>query len=210
MSEVKRQRLTRPEQRERTRAHLLDAAERLFAERGIGETSIEQISDSAGYSRGAFYSNFSDKDAIVYALLERNELLNFAEIRGLQQRSDSPDGFLADLTDRERSRSQSQSVAFIEYVLFVARNPEGRDKIRSVYSSILEGTEELIEQQFADIEGEAPISAQDAAKIMLALDEGFGFLRLIDPDRFPLGIWGETVAFLNEATQALITQRSQS
>ena len=44
-----------------TRRRLIEAAERLFVRKGFDEASVEEISETAGYSRGAFYSNFDNK-----------------------------------------------------------------------------------------------------------------------------------------------------
>lgn len=62
-------RLSRAEQQGQTKQRLLDAAATLFRERGVNGASVEQIAEHAGYSRGAFYSNFADKQALVAALL---------------------------------------------------------------------------------------------------------------------------------------------
>lgn len=54
--------------RVRTRANLLDAAFRVFAAKGFGRVSIEEVCEAAGYSRGAFYSNFASLDELFFAL----------------------------------------------------------------------------------------------------------------------------------------------
>src|ERR1700689_5209675 len=51
---------------------LLDAAMELFAEKGYGATSIPDICARAGLTKGAFYSNFANKDALFLALLDRS------------------------------------------------------------------------------------------------------------------------------------------
>ena len=51
---------------------LLDGAMELFAEQGYGATSIPDICDRAGLTKGAFYSNFANKDALFLALLDRS------------------------------------------------------------------------------------------------------------------------------------------
>src|SRR5271154_1871217 len=51
---------------------LLDAALELFAEQGYGATSIPDICTRAGLTKGAFYSNFANKDALFLALLDRS------------------------------------------------------------------------------------------------------------------------------------------
>jgi AcrR family transcriptional regulator len=51
---------------------LLDAAMELFAEQGYGATSIPDVCTRAGLTKGAFYSNFANKDALFLALLDRS------------------------------------------------------------------------------------------------------------------------------------------
>jgi AcrR family transcriptional regulator len=61
----------RSARREATRQRLLDAARTVFAERGAFGATVEEICDRAGYTRGAFYSNFADMDDVLDALIER-------------------------------------------------------------------------------------------------------------------------------------------
>ena len=70
-----------PEQssrRGRTRERLLDAAYDVFAETGVHTASVEQVSERAGFTRGAFYSNFSSKEELFFALMERENGLRLA------------------------------------------------------------------------------------------------------------------------------------
>ncbi len=55
--------------REETRRRLLDAAAEVFAEVGMDAASVEVICDRAGFTRGAFYSNFASKDELFFALV---------------------------------------------------------------------------------------------------------------------------------------------
>ena len=57
-----------------TRAALLDAAERVFRERGVARTSLAEIAAAAGVTRGAVYWHFRDKTALFEALCERVHL----------------------------------------------------------------------------------------------------------------------------------------
>jgi AcrR family transcriptional regulator len=54
-----------------TRARLLDAAFEQFASRGFGHTSIEGVCEAAGYTRGAFYSNFNSLDELFFVIYEQ-------------------------------------------------------------------------------------------------------------------------------------------
>lgn len=55
-----------------TRDRLVEAAVVVFAEKGVLGASVEEICEAAGYTRGAFYSNFTSKDDLCVALLQRN------------------------------------------------------------------------------------------------------------------------------------------
>jgi TetR/AcrR family transcriptional regulator, transcriptional repressor of aconitase len=66
-----RKRLTRDESKKVTRTRLIEAAERLFIRKGFDGASVEEISETAGYTRGAFYSNFDDKEQIFLAVIDR-------------------------------------------------------------------------------------------------------------------------------------------
>ncbi|MGQ4435135.1 MULTISPECIES: TetR/AcrR family transcriptional regulator [unclassified Streptomyces] len=74
VAETAAKRVTR--RRVRTRANLLDAAFAVFAAKGFGRVSIEEVCEAAGYSRGAFYSNFGSLDELFFALYrDRAELI---------------------------------------------------------------------------------------------------------------------------------------
>jgi TetR/AcrR family acrAB operon transcriptional repressor len=57
-----------------TREELLDAAERVFRRRGVGHTSLAEVADAAGVTRGAIYWHFKDKADLFQALVRRVEM----------------------------------------------------------------------------------------------------------------------------------------
>ncbi|MCR2815137.1 TetR/AcrR family transcriptional regulator [Microbacterium jiangjiandongii] len=57
--------------RENTRGRLLDAALEVFAEVGLDAASVETVCERAGFTRGAFYSNFASKGELFLALIAR-------------------------------------------------------------------------------------------------------------------------------------------
>src|SRR5262252_1452795 len=52
---------------QRTREALIQAGIELFAEKGLDAPSLDEICDRAGYTRGAFYVHFADRDEFVVA-----------------------------------------------------------------------------------------------------------------------------------------------
>jgi AcrR family transcriptional regulator len=55
---------------EETRAHILEAAQKLFSRTGYAAASVQDICDEAGVSKGAFYHHFPTKQAVFLALLD--------------------------------------------------------------------------------------------------------------------------------------------
>jgi AcrR family transcriptional regulator len=68
--------------RAQTRDRLMAAATNVFAERGVNGASVEEICEAAGFTRGAFYSNFADKDALVLAMIEAGVAAQYAAAEG--------------------------------------------------------------------------------------------------------------------------------
>jgi AcrR family transcriptional regulator len=84
--------------REATRQRVLDAARDVFAERGIIGGTVEEICAAAGFTRGAFYSNFPDKITIVRELLAREEERLLSLLDGDIDLPAPPPGGFADIT----------------------------------------------------------------------------------------------------------------
>jgi AcrR family transcriptional regulator len=76
-------RLTRAESQARTRAQLLTTARELFLRDGYLATSLDKVADAAGFSKGAVYSNFRNKDELCLAVLDEIRAARAAEITGL-------------------------------------------------------------------------------------------------------------------------------
>jgi AcrR family transcriptional regulator len=71
---------TESARRQKTRARLLDAAFEIFAEHGVHAASVEMITEAAGFTRGAFYSNFSTKEELFFALMEREKTMRLEQL----------------------------------------------------------------------------------------------------------------------------------
>ena len=63
-------RLARPERKAKTREDILAAARRVFFGSGFHGTTLDEIAEEAGYTKGAVYSNFASKDDLFLAVFE--------------------------------------------------------------------------------------------------------------------------------------------
>src|SRR5882757_8715842 len=119
---------TRPT-RDDTRDKLFEAAARVFEEQGIGGASIETIAAAAGFTRGAFYSNFKSKDELIIAMLEDHLEQTIRRNLDLLARHKS----LADCIDALKTMYRRQQdpvgrspLLLMEMILFVARAEKRR------------------------------------------------------------------------------------
>ncbi len=139
----------RSARREATRARLLRAASDAFAERGLHGASVEDICERAGFTRGAFYSNFADKDDLVLALFEQHARRLRSRAEELAARQDlTPEEILTGVIDvlvgspREQARWHLLQA---EFTLHAIRDPAARrafvrqqDQVRDMLASVVE------------------------------------------------------------------------
>src|SRR3954447_15358039 len=114
---------TRPT-RDDTRDRLFEAAARVFEQDGIGGASIEAIPAGAGFSRGAFYSNFKRKDELIIAMLEDHVAQSIRRNMDILAQHDNLDDFIAALKTMDRSRQDPlgrSPLLHMEMIPFVAR-----------------------------------------------------------------------------------------
>jgi AcrR family transcriptional regulator len=78
------------ERTEATRLALIEAARRLFVEKGYAETATPDIVAAAGVTRGALYHHFEDKKALFRATLEREAEAVAAHIEASSMQAGSP------------------------------------------------------------------------------------------------------------------------
>jgi AcrR family transcriptional regulator len=86
---------TRTEAMAETREKLLRAGAELFAKEGLDGPSLDQICERAGFTRGAFYVHFEDRDAFMVAVMEREGLPFLDAILGGPGTAESPPTFEA-------------------------------------------------------------------------------------------------------------------
>lgn len=98
-------RMTREESRTLTRSKLLASARAVFAREGYGGASVDRIAEHAGFSKGAFYSNFESKEDIFLQLLETTGVEEAEDLRRALEGVVAPDAIIqaaADWADHHR------------------------------------------------------------------------------------------------------------
>ena len=170
-------RLTRTESREATRARLVLAAERVFIRSGFDASSVERIAESAGFSRGAFYSNFRDKDELFIAVL--NSALDIAgaldEIFRREPNAAERQRTVRDWYVRQEQRKE-WIVLETEFTLRALRNRTVRARLARLRRQELERYSALVAQHFAEIGLPAIARPEKIALSLMAISAGNGQL----------------------------------
>ena len=197
---------TRPT-RDETCEKLFEAAARVFEEQGIGGASIEAIAAAAGFTRGAFYSNFNSKDELIIAMLEDHVERSIRRHLDLLAQHDNIDEFLSALKSMDRNRQDPLGRApllHMEMILFVARAEQRRPELAKRLRARRKLVADIVETTMASSGREAPNAAWTGA-ILLALDDGFRLHRLIDPDTTPADSFLRAIGDLRRALGIIAT-----
>ena len=178
--------MTRAERRAQTRAALLDAAARVFVDRGFAGASVEAIVAEAGYTRGAFYSNFSSKEELFVALLqERGFELARAVARESAGMTPAEVGAAAAAADAHATAEWMVRL-FLEVLTQAGRDPETRRLAAGFWSGTRDIGAEQIRRLYAAADREPPADPTEIASAFIALDIGLELQHYVDPDAVSL------------------------
>jgi len=176
-------RLTRQEAQVRTREHLLGTATEHFLGHGYAAASLEQIAEDAGYSKGAIYSNFVNKDEPCLEVLQRIRFTKMAEIAATITDQLSIEANLTAVQDWAETTIGDQRWTLLE-LEFAVRSRHSED-IRVAIATAAGNARALIESlidSLASKFGFVPtISADAAATMLLSVGIGLGLQRALDP-----------------------------
>lgn len=178
-----RKRLNREESRAQTRQALLASAGKVIAKRGFGGTSVEDIVADAGYSRGAFYSNFKGKDDLFIELLRDDHSDMLEVFRGIFR--DTPD--TQDLGNRLRSfygqvfRSNDHCLLWMEARLHAVRHAAFRTRLNQLIDENRAHITGFVER-YHELTGTKPaLPPREIAIGLVALAESIKFAHIVDP-----------------------------
>ncbi|MGE2732865.1 TetR/AcrR family transcriptional regulator [Mycolicibacterium vaccae] len=169
------ERWTKERRIEHTRQVLLDAAEEVFARKGLTGAALEEIAESAGFTRGAIYSQFGAKEKLFLAVVDRQRqrfLDGFAEVMMSFHRLSDVD--IDELAERWRELSAGTDRAALGYelTLFLLRNPDARERVAAQRRETIRALGEFISKNVARIGGTLTVEAETLARVVLAANDG--------------------------------------
>ena len=184
-----RERLTRQQAREQTRSEILDAARRLFGQHGYRRTSLEEIAESAGYSKGAVYSNWPGKEALFLELLDR------------------------EFDDKDRTYSTNDlspttwALATLEFFVDAVNSPAMRGALAERYESARTESAQFIAGGRPDPEW---ATWREIASIAMATGSGLIIQSAVDPEALDPDLLQRVMARLTGSLDRADIERSQT
>jgi AcrR family transcriptional regulator len=178
---------TRPT-RDDTCEKLFEAAARVFEDQGIGGASVEAIAAAAGFTRGAFYSNFKSKDELIIAMLEDHVEQSIRRNLDLLDKHKNLADFIDALKTIDRSHQDPLArspLLHMEMILFVARAAKRRPDLAKRLRARRKLIVDIVETTLKNNGKNASLDPTWTGAIVLALEDGFRLHRLIDPETTP-------------------------
>jgi AcrR family transcriptional regulator len=172
--------------RQRTREALLDAATTVFAKRGFHGASLDEIAETAGYTRGAIYKYFSDKEELLHEVCVRLNERAFAAFDELPNISEPWAKLHFDeIVEQWRAmveRDVDFRIVMLEFQLHALRNPELRERAREFAQANRRAIADYMGIRAREAGEDLSLPVDDLAAVFGTASDGFALMLLFDPD----------------------------
>src|ERR1700691_4028607 len=144
--------LTPDKRRRQTRDHLLEAAAQVLAERGFHGASLDEVAAAAGFTKGAVYSNFKNKEDLFLALLETLHAREMEELHRILDASEvPPESRLGDFLPLYRAEAAqlpgNWSALYLEFCVYSTHNPEARRRLAEFDEAAIDSIAGILETE---------------------------------------------------------------
>ncbi|GAB2478332.1 TetR/AcrR family transcriptional regulator [Luteococcus sediminum] len=198
----------RSARREATRSRLIEAAVGVIARKGVLGASVEEICEAAGFTRGAFYSNFESKDALCIALLDAQCQRHLAAAREAVARMDHDHELERRINDALEvfvavsGQGADDVLVTSELRLYAAREPALREAFTAYQARITPLFATLIEDGLAAAGLRLTVGIDEALSLLHAVHDQTSLDQLVagaEPGS------GRTAQLLGQVLRAFIT-----
>lgn len=169
--------------RQLTRTALLDAATHVFARDGFHGASLDEIAETAGFTRGAIYKHFADKEDLLFAAYDRvNDRMLGAFAGQLDDEPQGSDPRAVAATWRKLLAEDSELFAInLEFQLYHLRNPSARERATAQRRRTRQMVAEFLRVHAPATGLVLKVDPETLAGILLAMSDGFVQAAQADP-----------------------------
>ncbi|WP_299562964.1 TetR/AcrR family transcriptional regulator [uncultured Mycolicibacterium sp.] len=171
------ERWTRQRRMEHTRALLIDAAEEVFARKGFGAASLDDIADAAGYTKGAIYKHFATKEDLFLAVSDkywRRYFEHFTEVLARVTTIGEPelDEIARRWRDITRSGGADHAALGHEFTLYLRRNPAAAARVADRRRQVVADLTDFIVAGVERLGATLRIPAETFARVLITTGDG--------------------------------------
>ena len=172
-----RKRLTREESRDQTHQRLLEAAALVIAKKGFAAASVEDITAQAGYTRGAFYSNFKSKAELFIELLSQDHQCVRQDLHEILDAPQSLEAIEEQITQYYLRvyRDEKNFILWAEARLLALRDAKFRARLNAYCLEKRDDIAGVIERFYQMRGSKPPAPPKDLAFSTMALIDGMRF-----------------------------------
>lgn len=200
-------RLTRKEKQAHTRSCLMESAAKLFARRGMQQASIDEVAEDAGFTKGAFYANFKNKEELFLAMLDDHFAERVEEIDRVMQSDEE-----LEVQARQAGIDFVRYVGadpewerlFFEFAAYAARNEDFRQELVTRYSSLRDRIGGLYRRRVGELGIESPVPVEDIALMTFAMANGIALEKLLEPEAVSEELYGTMLMIFFTGLRALV------
>jgi AcrR family transcriptional regulator len=186
-------RLTRKQSQAQTRACLMRSAARVFALRGLQQASIDEVAEDAGFTKGAFYANFKNKEELFLAMLDERFAKRIEEIEAViagegtavEKARRYGDSFAETL----RADPEWERLSF-EFSAYAMRDEQFREELVTRYRAMLKRIAAAFEAEDEQYGKEPTLPSEHVALMTHAMTNGFALEKLLAGDAVPDELYG--------------------
>lgn len=177
----------------------MDAAALVGARRGLAGASLDEVAQTAGFTKGAVYANFASKEALFLAVLDQRFEARMTEIEEVL-RSGADPGTQALEAGAGFTRTMAADAdwqrLFFEFAVHAARDEPFRVELVARYRALRERIATALARRMDEAGIQPAISAPDMALMTFAMTNGVALEALLEPDVVPGDLLGRMFALL--------------
>lgn len=183
-----------------TRVDLIAAATEVFVERGYHAASLQQVAQRAGFTTGAIYGHFRNKDELFLAVFEQFALTRVAELGSPHIAPEGTFGerarALADQWMARHTENPGFTVVALEFAVRAIRTPQLREALAGRYAAVRLAAARMLEEDARAAGVELPLPALELATVLRELGVGLSLAQLLDPEAVRGSLYGDFVEHL--------------
>jgi AcrR family transcriptional regulator len=186
-------RLTRKEKQAHTRECLMHSAANVFARRGLQQASIDEVAEDAGFTKGAFYANFKNKEELFLAMLDERFAKRIEQIEDVIADEDSPTEKArrgGDLFVQQMRADEDWERLFFEFSAYALRDENFREELVTRYRAMQSRIAAALRGHSEETGKDEAMPAEQVARIITAMGNGFALEKLLEGDAIPDELYG--------------------